>query len=113
MSKTITYDDVEEGMVVICKKKEMLVTEVIEKQALGKDPEKMKIKLIGTDVKTGKPIKNAFRMSTTSIEVVSGAEDVTNALLTSAKKTIKKMRRRMNRKRWMITLMKPQMLVQL
>ena len=54
----------------------MLVTEVIEKQAIGKDPEKMKIKLIGTDVKTGKVIKNAFRLSTTSIEVISGADDV-------------------------------------
>ena len=66
----------------------MLVTEVIEKQAIGKDPEKMKIKLIGTDVKTGKTIKNAFRMSTTKIEVISGADDVES---TSAKtKVVKK-----------------------
>eukprot|EP00939_MAST-03C_sp_MAST-3C-sp1_P002827 g2827.t1 len=70
----IQYDEVEEGMVVICKKKHMLVEEVIEKQAIGKDPEKMKVKLIGTDVATGKALKCAFRRAECMIEVVSGYE---------------------------------------
>lgn len=68
----MTYEDIEEGMVVICKKKQMMVTEVISKQALGKDPTMMKIKLVGTDAETGKPIKVAFRKMTTKIMVVSG-----------------------------------------
>jgi len=71
----IPYEEVEEGMVVICKKKEMVVEEVIEKQAIGKDPEKVKIKLIGTDRATGKPIKCAFRRGECLIEVVEGYEE--------------------------------------
>jgi len=75
----ITYGDVEEGMVVICKKKQMMVKEVQRKAAIGKDPTKEKVKLIGDDAATGKPIKMAFRRAETKITVVSGYEPDSDA----------------------------------